>query len=83
MTRKFQVQHYNEFRYKTFKITFVIYFSFHLVFENQVNADGRHNVPIFHSTSLTNNLKVTSPTQAVSRMDVQGNKKTSACEYPL
>nr|XP_058949529.1 uncharacterized protein LOC131777281 isoform X1 [Pocillopora verrucosa] len=48
------------------------------VFENQVNADGRHKVPIFHSTSLTNNLKVTSPTQAVSSMDVQGNRKTSA-----
>ncbi|PFX19688.1 Fibropellin-1 [Stylophora pistillata] len=47
-------------------------------FENQVNADNRHNVPIFHTTLLPNNLKVTSPAQAVSSMAVQGNKKTSA-----
>ncbi|XP_078383686.1 uncharacterized protein LOC144666194 isoform X4 [Oculina patagonica] len=47
-------------------------------FVSQVNADGRHNVPVFHSTALPNNLKAASPTHAVTGLALQSNNKPTA-----
>lgn len=61
-------------------IILFLYFPKSLVFESQVNADGRHNVPVFHSTALPNNLKAPSPTHAVTGLALQANNKPTKCK---
>ena len=50
------------------------------VFENQVKADGRQNVPVFHSTALPNNLKAASPTHSVTALALRAKNKTTKCK---